>query len=204
MGSTRTESCNGPLICWRLPQRWRKSLPFLMQASALLGQDEFPTLGAPAAEQVPLPNGAPYAHAPHTPPGYANGIPPSHPPMERASWDGPAHGAPPYEESGEAEEGLTCNRYHPMVPEEAYIGMAEVLRPRRIPLIAWHTLQCWQQAHARPHVSHIANVGQHGTRLAVSLSCGRERTGLDRHVLRRLARQLPIGLMGSSQWRALG
>ncbi|CAL5220629.1 g2672 [Coccomyxa viridis] len=69
-------------------------VPDRRQASALLAQDEFPTLGAPAAE--PLPNGAPYAHAPQ---GYANGAPPSHPSMERTSWDGPNHGAP-YEKSG--------------------------------------------------------------------------------------------------------
>ena len=40
------------------------------QASALLAQDEFPTLGAPAVEA--LPNGGPYGHAPQ---GFANGHP---------------------------------------------------------------------------------------------------------------------------------
>ena len=32
----------------------------------------------------------------------------------------------------------------------------------------------------------------------------RKRTGLDEHLLCRLAWQLPFGLLGSSQWRALG
>ena len=67
------------------------------QASALLAQDEFPTLGAPAAEA--LPNGAPYALPPQ---GFANGIPPSHPPMDRAAWDRPASGAS-YGKAGKPE-----------------------------------------------------------------------------------------------------
>ena len=67
------------------------------QASALLAQDEFPTLGAPAMEA--LPNGGPYGHAPQ---GFANGIPPSHPPVDRAAWDRPASGAS-YGKAGKLE-----------------------------------------------------------------------------------------------------
>ena len=67
------------------------------QASALLAQDEFPTLGAAAAEA--LPNGVPYGHAPQ---GFANGIPPSHPPMDRATWDRPISGAS-YGKAGKLE-----------------------------------------------------------------------------------------------------
>ena len=82
----------------------------MVQASALLAQDEFPTLGAPAAEPLPLPNGGPYAHAPQ---GYPNGIPSSHPHAERTSWDGPGHGAP-YEKSGAAAADLGWKLHHVM------------------------------------------------------------------------------------------
>lgn len=64
-----------------------------MQASALLRQDEFPTLGSAPADA--LPNGGPYSGGP------SYGIPPPAPnvPHQLSPWDAPPPG--PYGKPGE-------------------------------------------------------------------------------------------------------
>lgn len=104
-----------PVLLLRFDAMIKAATIVLLQVSALLKQDEFPTLGANPPDG--LPNGGPYngghgyGYPPQGPPqGPPLGPPQQGPPTERSPWDAPP--SAPYGKQGAASSHLICLSDH--------------------------------------------------------------------------------------------